>query len=1232
MRYSFICLLLAVLGPVFAQAQSTPRASIQAYLTEEADEAGWTASDLQNWQITSSNRNAKTGLQFVYTQQTHQGYPVVDAVANFVIDKKGKVHRSSNQWLPNLSAKVSSSSSSLDASAALLAALKELDIADRGDIHLLETTAEGVHRFAGSYFSQNTIELRLLYQRTKEDEVRLAWDMDIYALDGENWWSLRIDAQNGALLDQENWVNQCHFDHPSGGPLAAEAYPCANPLHTHSSPASYRVFDLPVESPSHGLRSLVSNVDDSLASPYGWHDTNGQAGAEFTITRGNNVYASEDINDDNIPGYSPDGGTGLTFDYSLNLNQAPVNNQDASITNLFYVNNLMHDIWYHYGFDEASGNFQTNNYGRGGIAGDEVDAQALDGGGTNNANFATPPDGNNPRMQMFIWTGGNAPVNLLTVNSPTTIAGSYSATDASFGPPIPTTPLTGDLVLAVDGVNPDPNDACENLTNAAAVSGNIAILYRGNCSFVNKVEEAQNAGAIAVIIVNNVPTAPITMGGASNNINIPAIMVSQADGADLIASLNGGNTVNVTIQDPGGGNADRDGSFDNVIIAHEYGHGISIRLTGGASNSGCLNNDEQMGEGWSDWFGLMLTIEPGDLGGDVRGIGTFAAGQATTGTGIRPAPYSTDFNINPFTYAATNNTASISMPHGVGFVWSTMLWDLTWALIDQYGYDPDLYEGTGGNNIAMQLVIDGIKLQACNPGFVDGRDAILLADQLNYNGANQCLIWEVFANRGLGFSASQGSTASRTDQVEAFDLPPLCQTPTAPPAAGFTADVTVSCNGLVNFSDTSSSTPQQWLWDFGDGNTSTDPNPSHTYTTEGTFNVQLIVTNSLGIDTVTQQAYITVDFPDVPVASADTSVCAGDVVTLSATGSNLEWTDEDGRVLHTGSPYTFTASSSNTFQVANVQRFPMQQVGPAGTSIGSGGYHGTTFTGTVEFTAEKPFILRSALVDAEYTGDRDIFLFDDNGQVVSQKTVNMPVGVNRIALDMEIPAAGDYSIGGTGVDLFRNEDGANYPYVIPGLVTLTGSPAGPDFYYYLYDWEVEPQPCASAPDTVVLSVQDVNFSFAANGIDVQFTDLSQNASQWTWDFGDGNTSTQQNPSHSYAGSGAYTVTLTVDNNCSISELVNVVATNTTTANTSNWRWTIMPNPTTGQSLLRFNQTLSSDLDVELWSIDGRLLHNWMLESGAQELSLDGAELPAGMYILRLRGADFTAQQKWLIRD
>ncbi|MFT6841319.1 MAG: extracellular elastinolytic metalloproteinase, partial [Psychroserpens sp.] len=154
---------------------------------------------------------------------------------------------------------------------------------------------------------------------------------------------------------------------------------------------------------------------------------------------------------------------------------------------------------------------------------------------------------------------------------------------------------------------------------------------------------------------------------------------------------------------------------------------------------------------------------------DARGIGTFVISQSVTGGGIRPARYSTDFSENGFTYDASN---TLAQPHGIGFVWATVLWDLTWAYIDKYGFEADMYSGNGGNNKIMKLVIDGLKLQPCGPGFVDGRNAILAADMATTGGVDQCLIWDVFAARGLGFDADQGDSNSRTDQIEDFTLPP----------------------------------------------------------------------------------------------------------------------------------------------------------------------------------------------------------------------------------------------------------------------------------------------------------------------------------------------------------------------------------------------------------------------------------------------------------------------------
>ena len=122
--------------------------------------------------------------------------------------------------------------------------------------------------------------------------------------------------------------------------------------------------------------------------------------------------------------------------------------------------------------------------------------------------------------------------------------------------------------------------------------------------------------------------------------------------------------------------------------------------------------------------------------------------------------------------ADTGNT-TYTIPHGVGAVWAGILWDMTWDLIAVYGFNPDIYDANGseGNIVALNLVVEGMKLTACDPGFVDGRDAILQADQNLFGGANQCIIWSAFARRGVGSSADQGNTNSTSDGAHAYDLP-----------------------------------------------------------------------------------------------------------------------------------------------------------------------------------------------------------------------------------------------------------------------------------------------------------------------------------------------------------------------------------------------------------------------------------------------------------------------------
>ena len=214
----------------------------------------------------------------------------------------------------------------------------------------------------------------------------------------------------------------------------------------------------------------------------------------------------------------------------------------------------------------------------------------------------------------------------------------------------------------------------------------------------------------------------------------------------------------------------RDGALDNGIIAHEYGHGVSSRLTGGPNTVSCLNNDEQAGEGWSDFWTLALTAKASDTPTLPRGIGTYVVFQDPDGPGFRTFPYTTDLELNPLTFG---DVSTANVPHGVGEVWASLLWEMYWELVQKHGFDSDFVHGSGGNNLTLQLVVDGLKLQPCSPTFVGARDAILIADQINNEGANRCEIWRAFAKRGLGAEASSG-TIGVGDETEDFSLPEVC--------------------------------------------------------------------------------------------------------------------------------------------------------------------------------------------------------------------------------------------------------------------------------------------------------------------------------------------------------------------------------------------------------------------------------------------------------------------------
>ncbi len=662
--FSFIIITILCFGlSPLVKAQTTDKDKFEGMqlINSNREQIGLSVEN-SHFIISSSYKDISAGgIQLVYLQETYKGIPVYNQFQSLSF-RDGKLVTNSGS-LPQYFKRVKdlNDKPALTAAEAVKYALEDRQLKTHTPTSLIKSSENGQKfEFLNKGISEENITAQLMWVPSEDaGQLFLAWQVYVVPFTTSDYWLVRIDAMNGLTLGVSNLTVYCNWgtsehniieknkseiktfrtlkdNHSSplnSGQLENHAPPAA-PLLVNS--ASYLVIKYPTEAPSFGAESVHTDPWNQgpagNATTHKWHF---DGVTNYTISRGNNVWAKEDRDGLNntigLPATSTTGPDPLTFQFIPDYNVEPTNAtfQQFAITNLFYWNNLMHDMSYNYGFDEVAANFQADNLGRGGIGNDYVNADAQDGAGTNNANFSTPADGSKGRMQMYLWT------------------------------------------------SPTP---------------------------------------------------------------------------------------------------DRDGDLDNGIICHEYGHGISHRLTGGpGSGAGCMSHVERGDEGWSDYFGLMMntnwsTATLTDGFNIPRGIGTYALNQPTNGAGIRLYKYCTNMAVNPLTYANMGVAPVGTAVHNIGEIWCATLWDMTWDLIQLEGINPNLFNasGAGGNTVAMKLVIMGEKLQKCSPGFLDARDAILQADQLLYNGQYHCTILNAFARRGMGTNAIQGSSGSATDHTAGF--------------------------------------------------------------------------------------------------------------------------------------------------------------------------------------------------------------------------------------------------------------------------------------------------------------------------------------------------------------------------------------------------------------------------------------------------------------------------------
>ncbi|TPX77973.1 hypothetical protein CcCBS67573_g00724 [Chytriomyces confervae] len=569
--------------------------------------------------VSHAHTSTNSGVHHVHFVQVVDGIEVSNAVANVNINPDGSVLSvySSFITVPTTSFVASDRTSGISADAAVLQYAKAKGLTSKNQLTVTQDGSAYTVKGA-SFVIQDIKASKKMYQ--KGSDLVAVWDLSVDL--GDKWQNAFVSIKTGELVAVSDWTSDF-------------------------SDANYLAVPQNEQAPVGSRLAQLTNPWNLKASPNGWHVIKGQ---ERKDLYGNNVAAASNPNggasqtNSQVLALSRPSSNSLTFNYQLNDGIDAMNptNINAAITNMFVATNTAHDLFYNYGFTEAAANFQFDNMGKGGLENDGVIATCQDRFNTdpqsrNNANFATPPDGQNGRMRMYVF----------------------------------------------------------DLTN------------------------------------------------------------------------------------PG-----RDGAFDNSVIYHEFGHGLSNRLTGGGSNPNCLANTISggMGEGWSDVWAVVMTLPNSATRATNVEMGKYVLGGSK---GIRRYPYSTSLTTNPLKFS---KLATLNEVHDIGEVWCSALYEVFWNMVDVSGWvnpaDLVTSQASGaGNADFVSIVVQGMKLQPCSPSFLQARDAILQADQALYRGKYACAIWKGFAKRGMGVNARTGG--AYTDNG---DIPAACSNP--PPTSSATVATT----------------------------------------------------------------------------------------------------------------------------------------------------------------------------------------------------------------------------------------------------------------------------------------------------------------------------------------------------------------------------------------------------------------------------------------------------------
>ena len=490
-------------------------------------------------------------------------------------------------------------------------------------------------------------------------------------------------------------------------------------------------------------------------------------------------------------------------------------------------------------------------------------------------------------------------------------------------------------------------------------------------------------------------------------------------------------------------------------------------------------------------------------------------------------------------------------------------------------------------------------------------------------------------NGGTIQSTGSSITLKQTSDIyvteSGFSATWQCDYANTAPVTDFMTINTESC-GSIQFYDISNNGPTSWLWYFGDGTTNTTQNPSHTYPSDGIYSVSLVATNSFGTDSITFVDYIIISTSSIPTVS-NQAICETESAELIAVGFGQKvWFTEqnNGELLATGDTFISPALTSTTQYW--VEAYAFNQFAQDGKIDNSGG--GGYFTGTnihyLVFDCFTPTKLVSVKVYANSSGNRTIRLNNSNGIQIASKEIYVPMGENKIYLNFNIPVGTDFQLAGPGSpDMYRNNNGNNYPYELSGLVSVkhssaTSNPTG--YYYYFYDWELMDVTCEServSANILVNPLPQSDFNFVIDSGIVTFTNISTDAESFNWDFDDGETSSDEDPIHIYSQTGDYTVSLTTTNSCgsnTISYTFSITITDIDIIDRNTSFLDIFPNPNNGNFMVQFESSDIGQITIELYGLLGQKIYSELVNNfnGLYKHELNLSNNSAGIYYLKVK--------------